>query len=186
MNIAVFTGDSFHFRPDSTLNHEVIDYYVPDGVEKLLFVPCIYGRISKAGKAVQPKFAGRYCSEYGFGCLIDDVTEGVPYGEAHSLDRTSALREHFLSAEECRTRSFFFSAGNGKESFLENGEQIPAMIGEAITFITRRSSFRRGDYVVVPLSEGFPVEIGDKITMEAAPLGATSDKEPITRSFSIL
>lgn len=185
MNIAVFTGSTYYFRPDSSLNHEVIDYYVPDGVEKLLFIPCIYGRICKAGKAVQEKFVGRYCSEYGFGCLIDDVTEGVPFGEAHSLDRTSALREHFLSADECRSRSFSFSAGEGRESVLETGEAIPEMVSSAIVTITRRSSFRRGDYVVVPLSDGFPLEVGDTIKMVSAPL-EENGSETIVRSFSIL
>jgi len=185
MNIAVFTGESFYFRPDSSLNHEVIDYYVPDGVERLLFIPCVYGRICKAGKAIQEKFVSRYCCEYGFGCLIDDITDGVPFGEAHSLDRTSALREHFLSAEECSRRSFHFSAGPGKEFTLDSGEAIPSMVGSAIVRITKRSSFRRGDYVVIPLTDGSELSTGDTIRMEALPLAGTGE-EPITRSFSIL
>lgn len=183
MNIAVYTGKTFYFRPDSSLNHEVIDYYVPDGVEKLLFIPCVYGRISKAGKAVQEKFVSRYCSEYGFGCLIDDVTEGVLFGEAHSLDRTSALREHFMTAGECAGRKFTFSAGEGKEFCLETGAGIPGMVSDAIVTITRRSSFRRGDYVVIPLNEGYPLEIGDSIKMEAKPVDGG---EAVIRSFSIL
>ncbi len=185
MNIAVYTSKTFYFRPDSSLNHEVIDYYVPDGVEKLLFIPCVYGRICKAGKAVQEKFVSRYCSEYGFGCLIDDVTEGVPFGEAHSLDRTSALREHFMTAGECAGRKFTFSAGEGKEFCLETGAGIPGMVSDAIVTITRRSSFRRGDYVVIPLCEGYPLEVGDTIRMDAVPIGG-SEGDTVSRSFSIM
>ena len=72
MNITVKPYDSelCYCRPDTTWEKEGRDFYVPDGVEKVLWTPVMFARISKAGKCVGAKFVSRYYDGFGIGALI--------------------------------------------------------------------------------------------------------------------
>lgn len=100
MNIIVSlfgsNGADYCFRPDTTLEKESFDYYIPDGVSELTYSPVLFVRLCRAGKAIGEKFAGRYYDSGGFGVLLygeSIIGSGAAAGlsMASSLDKTSLL-----------------------------------------------------------------------------------------------
>ncbi len=100
MNIIVSlfgsNGTDYCFRPDTTLEKESFDYYIPDGVSELTYSPVLFVRLCRAGKAIGEKFAGRYYDSGGFGVLLygeSIIGSGAAAGlsMASSLDKTSLL-----------------------------------------------------------------------------------------------
>ena len=72
MNIIInpYETQECYCRPDTTWERENRDFYAPDCVHELFWTPVIFARISKAGKAIGKKFAGRYYDSFGFGMLM--------------------------------------------------------------------------------------------------------------------
>lgn len=83
MNITVVRQDgTFTTRPDTTLERESLDFYLPDGFTAARVRGCTFIRIIKAGKAVSTKFAERYFDSFGRGWLLECLT---PEGESVDL-----------------------------------------------------------------------------------------------------
>ena len=162
--IAVRKDGSFRFRPDSTLNHQFLDYYRPDAVTALAAVPVIYTRLTKAGKCVAERFAHRYFDSFAFGFLIDDRTDGVPEAMTFSMDQTSFMGMDFRPLDDLAGCRFSFAI-NGETRCTLPSDFQPERFGEAIAAITSRSMLRLGDIVALDLSEAMDIEPGDKITL---------------------
>lgn len=69
--IAVRSDGTWYTRPDTTLEREEKDLYLPDRYESAYVVEGIYVRIVKAGKAIGERFVGRYLDAiYGKTCVV--------------------------------------------------------------------------------------------------------------------
>ena len=160
MNIAVLTvSGSYYFRPDTTLNREAEEYYVPDGVESLNLVPCIFSRIGKAGKCISSRFARRYINNFCFGVLLD--APELCAGEATCMDATTCLSAA-MPLEELGNAVFEVNL-NGRPCFRYDDFNF-GMLSDALVKITRRSSVRASDMIAVCLSDGIRLEKGDSCT----------------------
>ena len=63
-------------RPDTSWEREDKDLYAPDFVDGYLFSPVLFVRISKAGKCIGRKFAGRYYDAVNYGILLHAILSG--------------------------------------------------------------------------------------------------------------
>lgn len=71
MNIVVVRADgTFYTRPDTTLERDPKDFYLPDDLDAVITRKCTYIKIIKAGKAVPERFAQRYFDSVGRGVLL--------------------------------------------------------------------------------------------------------------------
>lgn len=71
MNIIVIKADgSFYTRPDTTLEREPKDFYIPDDIISATARTCTWIKVTKAGKAVPKAFAHRYFDALGRGILF--------------------------------------------------------------------------------------------------------------------
>lgn len=71
MNIVVVRPDgSYYTRPDTTLERDPKDFYLPDDLSQVAAHRCTYIKIIKAGKAVPERFASRYFDSIGRGVLL--------------------------------------------------------------------------------------------------------------------
>ena len=121
MNLLVYRPDgSYAVRPDTTLEREGREFYVPDGCAEVQVRKCIWTRIRKAGKAVGERFAPRYFDSVGEGYLI--YCNGEPWTDGSSIIK-----------DETR-------APQAEES---------ALLTEALTRVSRRTSIRIGDLLMV-------------------------------------
>ena len=133
MNIIVKPQGSSqcYCRPDTTWERENKDFYVPDCVDEICWVPVIFVKISKAGKCISPKFVSRYYDSFNFGTLLycRAGEEMISYA-----DHTSLLPSPMHGAEEMKD--------NEKE-----------LVEDAICKASKLISVRIGDYVAVELDE---------------------------------
>lgn len=121
MNLLVHRSEGdYCVRPDTTLERESTDFYVPDGCTEVEIHKCIWSRITKAGKAVGKKFAGRYIESAGEGYLL--YCNGSPW-----TDSSSILRPEVRPLDE--------AAAN--------------VLGDALVYISRCTSVRIGDILIV-------------------------------------
>lgn len=93
MNIIVVRPDgSFYTRPDTTLERDPKDFYLPDDLSAVTARTCTYIKITKAGKAVPERFATRYFDAVGKGVLLycDDAVPYVDYSSYFFQECTPA------------------------------------------------------------------------------------------------
>lgn len=186
MNIIVSlfgnNGADYCFRPDTTLEKESFDYYIPDGVSELTYSPVLFVRLCRAGKAIGEKFAGRYYDSGGFGVLLygeSIIGNGAAAGlsMASSLDKTSLLPFPLIDKDVLENSENSFSLSvNGRSmnehsinerSVNRNGTFAChpdfAGIPEILHRISIRTSLRTGDIVAVELGERLPIHAGEKL-----------------------
>lgn len=165
MNIIVFKRDgTWYHRPDSTLNHKYLDYYRPDYVASMQVVPVVYTRLTKAGKCIAPRFAGRYFGEFAFGCLIDDTTGGIAEAMASSMDFSSVMGMDFAPLGELPACPLSLEI-NGKAIFCATGAVDAQDFCSAISAISGRSTIRLGDIVAIEAGEPAGTEPGDTLSL---------------------
>lgn len=186
MNIIVSlfgsNGADYCFRPDTTLEKESFDYYIPDGISELTYSPVLFVRLCRAGKAIGEKFAGRYYDSGGFGVLLygeSIIGSGAAAGlsMASSLDKTSLLPFPLIDKDvlENGRNSFSLSVNERSVNGLSvNGLSVNgngtfvchpdfAGIPEILHRISIRTSLRTGDIVAVELGERLPIHAGEKL-----------------------
>lgn len=191
MNIIVSlfgsNGADYCFRPDTTLEKESFDYYIPDGVSELTYSPVLFVRLCRAGKAIGEKFAGRYYDSGGFGVLLygeSIIGSGAAAGlsMASSLDKTSLLPFPLIDKDVLEKSGNIFSLSVNERSMNEhsvnersanerslNGNGTFAChpdfagIPEILHRISLRTSLRTGDIVAVELGERLPIHAGEKL-----------------------
>lgn len=148
MNILILNCDGkVVARPDTTVDKENGDFYMPDGCSQLMWAPVLYARISKAGKAVRKEFAERYYDSVAFGALL------YPDGDSLVYDHSTLLpyplyNKVTLDADE----NEFCVAKDGKEIFRCSVAGLRAKIEDALVACSRNTSVRIGDFVAVELS----------------------------------
>lgn len=163
MNIAVLRpSGNYCFRPDTTLNREARDYYIPDGIEAVTLRPCIYSKIIKAGKCVSERFAERYVDNFGFGVLLD--AEDTDPMEAFCMDGSSYLSGDTAPVSGINDAVFEVSV-NGKP-WLRKEEFSAGMLFDALVTVSRMSSVRATDMIAVCLPESVTLHKGDSFTFE--------------------
>lgn len=176
MNIIVSlfgsNGTDYCFRPDTTLEKESFDYYIPDGVSELTYSPVLFVRLCRAGKAIGEKFAGRYYDSGGFGVLLygeSIIGSGAAAGlsMASSLDKTSLLPFPLIDKDVLENGRNSFSLSVNERSVNRNGTFAChpdfAGIPEILHRISVRTSLRTGDIVAVELGERLPIHAGEKL-----------------------
>lgn len=158
MNIAVLKPSGrYYFRPDTTLNREACDYYLPDGVDEVTLTPCIYSKVVKAGKCIARRFAARHIDNFGFGVLLDAA--GADPQEAICMDGTSYISGDTLPFPEIGNAVLDLSI-NGSPWFRQEAFDV-SVLADAIVTVSRRSSVRATDIIAVSLPASATLRKGD-------------------------
>lgn len=159
MNIVVLTaGRRVVVRPDTTWEKDSEDLYVPDFVNRLSWSPVLFTRVSKPGRSIGLKFAGRYFQTYSYGVLLypEDLIDGSQEGYACAccLDHTSFLPGEMF--DKSASGAGFTLLRDGEELFRHDGASIPAM-EESIAEVSRFCYLRTGDLVATELRPREPL-----------------------------
>lgn len=158
MNIIVkTTGGRCYCRPDTSWEREDKDLFSPDSVNSFLYTPVLFARISKAGKCVGRKFAGRYYDYVGYGMLLyaGDLFDGSPaaYASASCIDHTSVLpfpMHNLLTSGEASNRFAIYKDGSEIFTYSQGSTD---MIECAISETSALVSLRIGDMIAVELAD---------------------------------
>lgn len=170
MNIVTvpYNSDFYYIRPDISLNRDSNDYFCPDEVTEITVAPFVYIRMDKAGKAISYKFAGRYCSQIGYGVNLTAqslVNKDYPMSflTANSLDNTTYVSRLYLP-EEFPTDSLQENNLQGHNINLNfSTSELIDRFHKQIEKITRLTSVRTGDLILLELAEPAPVKLGETV-----------------------
>ena len=206
MNIIVrpYGSEFCHCRPDTTWERENKDFYSPECVNEVLWAPVVFARISKAGKCIGNKFAGRYYDGVGCGMLMycradqpaasDSRTDSPAARQAVStcVDHTSILPMPLYNPEVLEGRNEFVVTKNGNQTTVRLVDTVsPAgqndlvisteqggwrhLLEDAICNASRLTSLRIGDFVAVELTP--PQSLSTREESEVSVKGTFCDNE---------
>lgn len=153
MNIIVrpYGRKDCYCRPDTTWERENKDFYVPDHVDRLLWTPVVFVRISKAGKCIGEKFASRYHDALGFGVLMYTGSGDVAFTSC--ADHTSLLPAPKYDMSVMATEDEFVVLKDGNEIFRSPVSAMEEEIKEALCKASSVTTLRIGDYLAVELAQ---------------------------------
>lgn len=166
MNIIAvpYNRRSFYLRPDTTLNRDCLDFYLPENITSLSAVPFAYVKVCKAGKSLLRKFAYRYYGGLGYGLALEATPLIVPGEPASFVEANSLDYSTYLLTED--------SEGDGvtPPDFIKEGESLftltpPAReeIEQTIERVTSIISIRYGDLLLFDLHKGVELLCGQRI-----------------------
>ena len=153
MNIIVkpYASQLCYCRPDTSWEKESRDFYVPDGVTKILWTPVAFARVSKAGKCVGSKFVSRYYDAVGFGVLLYCDDDGLAFSSC--IDHTSLLPMPLYNPVVFENEENTFHVNTaGKDFGLKTGKKVQEALEDALCKSSERVSLRIGDMVAVELA----------------------------------
>ena len=147
MNIVIkpYGRNLCYCRPDTTWEKESRDFYVPEGVEKILWTPVAFARICKAGKCVSEKFVTRYYDSFSIGALLYCNDDELAFSSC--ADHTSILPMPLFDPVVLENIGNTYHIGKCTNSM----EGIKETLEDAICDASRRVSLRIGDLVAVEL-----------------------------------
>ncbi len=165
MNIVVKTASGkCVVRPDTTWEKDNEDFFPPEFVNSLSWSPVLFARISKPGRSVGERFAGRYYDEVNYGVLLypDDLMDGSEegYAQACCLDHTSFLPSPGFSKDilDKGTEFQLNVKKSGEEGALfRHSGASDLMIRSAIAEMTRFVYVRTGDLLAIELQQRRPL-----------------------------
>lgn len=146
-------------RPDTTWERENRDFYSPECVNAIFWVPVVFARISKAGKCIGSRFTERYYDGFNFGVLLycssaEDMTpEGLAF--ASCIDHTSLLPMPLYNPVLITNEDNLFEVSSeGKAIYDHNcGEDIKSVLEDTICRASQLTSLRIGDFVAAELEQ---------------------------------
>lgn len=158
MNIIVrpYGSQACYCRPDTTWERENKDFYVPEGIDKLLWAPIAFVRISKAGKCIGKKFTSRYYDAFNFGVLLYCChdQESLHLAFSSCADHTSILPFPLYNIAVMENVDNTFEVRKGETGiFSHTTEGLKEKLEEAICLASKTTSLRIGDFVAVELAE---------------------------------
>ena len=148
MNIIIKPYDSnlCYCRPDTTWEKESRDLYIPEGVDKVMWAPVVYAKVSKAGKCVSPKFVKRYYDAVGFGALVYCGEDNIAFSSC--MDHSSLLPVPQMNPDILENEEGTFTIYAGAKTFKASViKDMQAALEDAICKASERVSLRIGDVV---------------------------------------
>jgi 2-keto-4-pentenoate hydratase/2-oxohepta-3-ene-1,7-dioic acid hydratase in catechol pathway len=173
MNKAVPSEPLIFLKPDSALLKKNKPFFLPDFSDDLHFEAEVVLRISKLGKGISSRFAGRY---------FDAITIGIDFtardlqrkfseaGHPWELSKTfdgSAPIGNFIPKEKISDLNNinFRLEVNGVERQNGNTSDLIFSFNEIISYVSRYYTLKTGDLIFTGTPPGVgPVQKGDKLT----------------------
>lgn len=172
MNAAVPKSPVFFMKPDTALLLKNAPFYYPDFTNDLHYECEIIVKISKAGKNIQPEFAGNYYSEIGLGIdftardLQQNCKEkSLPWEIAKAFDHSAVVGEVFIDKDSIDIDSTeFFLFKNDECVQKGNTSDMIFNIEQLIAYVSTFVTLKTGDLIFTGTPAGVgPVKIGDKL-----------------------
>lgn len=160
-------GQGWYFLSDSAVSNTGKPFYHPDSYGKLMVSLSGLVRISRLGKCIEPKFAGRYYSEYApcvhftlpqYGERLKELS--LPLDASRSFDRSLFVGD-FISKEYPETLKLKVNGEKKSEFSFEN---LHLSIEQCISSVSQLNTLKMGDYILPALS-GF-IEIKEDDYLE--------------------
>ena len=182
----------FYFKPDTTLNRDYTNLYLPHFIKRVEAKELFYIRIDRAGKGIAERYASRYFSKGNYALSISiapDIIPNTTPSQAPST-RPSATPSQASSAMPSQAPSATQSAAIINRSVSNSidysfysmpAEKIedPQLIEEFCKYIaqiTEIISLRTGDIIAIETGKKEYFSIEDSLPIPTSNSSSTSDR----------
>lgn len=174
----------FYFKPDTTLNRDYTNLYLPHFIKRVEAKELFYTRIDRAGKGIAERYASRYFSKGNYALSISiapDIIPNTTPSQAPST-RPSATPSQASSATPSAAIINGSVANSIDYSFYSMpAEKIedPQLIEEFCKYIaqiTEIISLRTGDIIAIETGKKEYFSIEDSLPIPTSNSSSTSDR----------
>jgi acylpyruvate hydrolase len=170
LNSAMPTSPVFFLKPDTALLTRNRPFFYPSFTKEIHHEVELVLKISKAGKAIQKKFAHSYFDEIGIGLdftardLQDEAKKkGLPWALSKGFDNAAPVSRFVPKSRFTDMENISFHLDlNGKTVQTGNSSLMLYSFGDIITYISQFMTLRTGDLIFTGTPAGVgPVKTGD-------------------------
>ena len=170
----------FYFKPDTTLNRDYTNLYLPHFIKRVEAKELFYTRIDRAGKGIAERYASRYFSKGNYALSISIAPDIFP--NATPSQAASAIPSQAASATPSAAiinRSVANSIDYSFYSMPAEKIEDPQLIEEFCKYIaqiTEIISLRTGDIIAIETGKKEYFSIEDSLPIPTSNSSSTSDR----------
>ena len=166
----------FYFKPDTTLNRDYTNLYLPHFIKRVEAKELFYTRIDRAGKGIAERYASRYFSKGNYALSISiapdifpNTAPSVAPSQAPSATQSAAIINRSVS------NSIDYSFYSMPAEKIEDPQLIEEFC-KYIAQITEIISLRTGDIIAIETGKKEYFSIEDSLPIPTSNSLSTSDR----------
>lgn len=162
----------FYFKPDTTLNRDYTNLYLPHFIKRVEAKELFYTRIDRAGKGIAERYASRYFTKGNYALSISiapDIIPNTTPSQAPSTTPNAAIINR--SVANAIDYSFYSMPAEKIED-----PQLIAEFCKYIAQITEIISLRTGDIIAIETGKKEYFSIEDSLPIPTSNSSSTSNR----------
>ena len=167
----------FYFKPDTTLNRDYTNLYLPHFIKRVEAKELFYIRIDRAGKGIAERYASRYFSKGNYALSISiapDIFPNATPSQAPSATPSQAPSAAIINGSVANSIDYSFYSMPAEK--IEDPQLIEEFC-KYIAQITEIISLRTGDIIAIETGKKEYFSIEDSLPI---PTSNTSSPSGIT------
>ena len=174
----------FYFKPDTTLNRDYTNLYLPHFIKRVEAKELFYTRIDRAGKGIAERYASRYFSKGNYALSISIAPDIFPNAApsatpSAALNATPSQAPSATPSAAIINRSVANSIDYSFYSMPAEKIEEPQLIEQFCKYIaqiTEILSLRTGDIIAIETGKKEYFSIEDSLPIPTSNSSSTSDR----------
>ena len=158
----------FYFKPDTTLNRDYTNLYLPHFIKRVEAKELFYTRIDRAGKGIAERYASRYFSKGNYALSISIAPDIFPNATPRQTPSAAIINRSVANSIDYS----FYSMPAEKIEDPQLIEQFCKYIAQ----ITEIISLRTGDIIAIETGKKEYFSIEDSLPIPTSNSSFTSDR----------
>ena len=174
----------FYFKPDTTLNRDYTNLYLPHFIKRVEAKELFYTRIDRAGKGIAERYASRYFSKGNYALSISIAPDIFPNAAPSTApsqaasatpSQASSTRPSAAIINRSVANSIDYSFYSMPAEKIEDPQLIEQFC-KYIAQITEIISLRTGDIIAIETGKKEYFSIEDSLPIPTSNSSSTSDR----------
>ena len=162
----------FYFKPDTTLNRDYTNLYLPHFIKRVEAKELFYTRIDRAGKGIAERYASRYFTKGNYALSISIAPDIFP-NAAPSATPSQAPCAAIINRSVANSIDYSFYSMPAEK--IEDPQLIEQFC-KYIAQITEIISLRTGDIIAIETEKKEYFSIEDSLPIPTSNSSSTSDR----------
>ena len=166
----------FYFKPDTTLNRDYTNLYLPHFIKRVEAKELFYIRIDRAGKGIAERYASRYFSKGNYALSISiapDIFPNATPSQAPSATPSQAPSAAIINGSVANSIDYSFYSMPAEK--IEDPQLIEEFC-KYIAQITEIISLRTGDIIAIETGKKEYFSIEDSLPIPTSNSSSTSER----------
>ena len=166
----------FYFKPDTTLNRDYTNLYLPHFIKRVEAKELFYTRIDRAGKGIAERYASRYFSKGNYALSISiapDIFPNAAPSTAPSQAASATPSAAIINRSVANSIDYSFYSMPAEK--IEDPQLIEEFC-KYIAQITEIISLRTGDIIAIETGKKEYFSIEDSLPIPTSNSSSTSDR----------